>query len=299
MSRIAATSSASNPFVRGSFASKLQTNFTGTSSYRGTKSFYFFHVPKTGGRTVIRYLENLYGLTSVIHPSRRNSVIRDVFLKEKFVAAQPIAKGPIVGHYAPLSLLRGREDSYYKVCNWRHPARWLLSLYNFRHYRKSKAIKNKFAFVDFRRSMLRNPMTEHLLLYCAEVRGWTYFFMSDKRKFDRACAIIEQFDRFDDIAKVDDLLGFIGHESTQRPSNKNVLPHDETVLHYVDRATMTEIERENAVDFLLHKIALGEQIRCVRDEAENVLSRAFEPRDIVRLLLLPYYRYKTWVAPFK
>jgi hypothetical protein len=147
--------------------------------------------------------------------------------------------------------------------------------------------------------MLRNPMTEHLLLYCAEVRGWTYFFMSDKRKFDRACAIIEQFDRFDDIAKVDDLLGFIAHESMHRPSNKNVLSHDETVLHYVDRATMNEIERENPVDFLLHKIALGEQIRYVRDEAENVLSRVFEPRDIVRLLLLPYYRYKTWVAPFK
>jgi len=62
---------------------------------------------------------------------------------------------------------------------------------------------------------------------------------------------------------------------------------------------MNEIERENPVDFLLHKIALGEQIRYVRDEAENVLSRVFEPGDIVRLLLLPYYRYKTWVAPFK
>jgi len=146
--------------------------------------------------------------------------------------------------------------------------------------------------------MLRNPMTEHLLLYCADLRGWTYFFMSDKCKFDLAYATIKRFDRFHDIADVDNFLEFIGYETGHKPRGQNVLSSDEKVLPYLDCETIAEIERLNPVDFFLHKITQVEDIQLVCDEAARTLNQAFDPRDIMRLLLLPYYRYKIWVAPF-
>ncbi len=275
-----------------------QTGLTAKSDNDGAKDLYFFHIPKTGGRTVIRHIENWCGKSAIVDPPKNKVLICDLFLKKKFLAPRGVADNTIVGHYASFSLLHGRERNYHKVCFWRHPARWCLSLYNYRHHRNSESIKRRLRLDDFCRSMLRNPMTAHLLLYCADLRGWTYFFMSDKRKFDLACATIKRFDRFHDIAEVDDFLEFIGYETGHKPRSQNVLSSDEKVLPYVDCETIAEIERRNPVDFLLHKITQVEDIQLVCDEAARTLNQAFDPRDIVRLLLLPYYRYKIWVAPF-
>jgi len=275
-----------------------QTGLTAKSGNDGARALYFFHIPKTGGRTVIRHVERRYGKSVIVNPSKNKVLICDIFLKKKFLTLQSLGDRHIVGHFASFSLLRGRENRYYKACFWRNPATWCLSLYNYRHHRNSKKIKTKIDFADFCRSFLRNPMTGYLLLRCADVRGWTYFFMSDKRKFDLACATIERFDRFDDIAKVDEFLEFIGHENGQKPKCYNRLSPSEKALQYIDEPTIAEIERQYAVDFFLHKIALGADIHHVRDQAARALNRSFDPRDVVRLLLLPYYRYKIWVTRF-
>jgi len=239
-----------------------------------------------------------YGKSGVVSPSKNKSLVCDIFLQKKFIVPPSLGDRPIVGHFASFSLMRGRESNYYKACFWRHPAKWHLSFYNYRHHRNSHTIKRKFGFADFYRSMLRNPMTEGLLLYCADVRGWSYFFMSDKCKFDLACATIERFDRFEDIAKVDDYLEFIGYENGQKPKDHNRSSRAGNTLQHLDEATIAKIERQNPVDLLLHKIALGEETQAVRKEAASVLSRVFDPGDIVRALLVPYYRFKTWVVPF-
>jgi len=275
-----------------------QTNLTAKSGDDGARILYFFHMTKTGGRTIVRHIEQRYGKNAIVHPLKNKTLIHDTFLKKKFRPPQSLGDRHIVGHFASFSLLRGRENHYYKACFWRSPATWYLSFYNYRHSRNSKTIKRKIDFAAFCRSLLPNPMTERLLLRCADVRGCAYFFMSDKRKFDLACATIERFDRFDDIAKVDEFLEFIGHENGQKPKSYNRTPPSEKALEYIDEPTIAEIERRNPVDFLLHKIAMGEEIHHVRDQAARALNRSFDLRDIVPLLLLPYYRYKVWVTPF-
>jgi len=299
MTSKAAPITRSSSFSEHGYARSPQTNLTAISRDDDERALYFFHVPKTGGRTVIKHLVQRYGKNGIVNPSKNKSLVRDIFLQKKFIVPPSLGDRSVVGHFASFSLLRGRENHYYKACFWRNPATWYLSLYNYRHHRNSYKIKRKIDFADFCGSMLRNRMTELLLLRCADVRGWTYFFMSDKRKFDLACATIERFDRFDDITKVDEFLEFIGHENGQKPNSYNRLPPSEKALEYIDEPTIAKIERRNAVDFFLHKIALGKEIQVVRDQAARALNRSFDPRDIVRLLLLPYYRYKVWVARFE
>jgi hypothetical protein len=298
MTKIAARMARSRSSSEHGYARSAQLNPTAISGDDDQVALYFFHIPKTGGRTLIKHLEQRYGKNGVVNPSKNKSPVCDIFLQKKFIVPSNLGARHIVGHFASFSLMGGRESNYYKVCFWRHPAKWYLSFYNYRHHRNSDTIKRKFSFADFRRSMLRNPMTEALLLYCADVRGWSHFFMSDKHKFDLACATIERFDRFEDIAKVDNFLEFIGDENGHKPKDYNRAFKSENVLQHIDEATIVEIECQNPVDLLLHKIALGEETQAVRKEAASVLSRAFDPGDIVRALLVPYYRFKTWVVPF-
>jgi len=298
MNKIATPVSASSPPFQDGHAHRSQPGLTVKSGDGGRRLFYFFHMQKTGGTTVKKHLEQQYGKSGIVNPSKNKSLVCDLFLQKKFIVPPSLGDSHIIGHFASFSLLRGRECNYYKACFWRHPADRFLSFYNYRHHRNAHRIKRVFRFADFCRSMLRNPMTEELLLYCADVPGWSYFFMSDKRKFDLACAAVERFDRFDDIAHIDDFIEFIGHENGRKPKDYNRSSQSENVLQHLDEATIAEIERQNTVDLLLHKIALGVEIQAVREEAASVLNRVFDPRDIVHLLLLPYYRFKTWVVPF-
>ena len=298
MIRIAATVTKSPSFSEHGCMRSPQTNLTAKSGDRTRRLFYFFHVTKTGGRTIKKHLVQIYGEDGVVNPLKNKSYISNIFLRKKFIMPAGSDNKTIVGHFASFSLVCGRERKYHKSCFWRHPASWYISMYNYRHRRNSHRIKRKFGFGDFYKSMLPNPMTEELLLYCADVSAWSYFFMSDKRKFDLACATIEQFDRFHDIAKVDDFLDFVGYQNGQKPKDYNRSSKAENTLQYLDEATIADIERQNAVDYFLHKISVGENIQLVRDEAAGALKHAFEPRDIVRLLSLPYYRFKTWIVPF-
>jgi hypothetical protein len=63
----------------------------------------------------------------------------------------------------------------------------------------------------------------------------------------------------------------------------------------MDAATREELERRNPVDDLVHQLALGGDRRQVVIEAKQTLNEAFDPGDITRLLLLPYYRIRIWL----
>jgi len=255
-------------------------------------------MPKTGGRTIERHITERFGIPNVFHAKKDKSWFTDFFMSAKMVPASAEAEAHIIGHYAPLSLIRGREENYYKVCFWRHPADWFLSFYNYRHFRHAGRLKRKFTFADFEKSMLRNPMTEYLLLYCGAIPGWTYFFMSDRAKFDAACALIEKFDYFADIANVDDFLETVGNGEGGKPSIHNRIQPCHKTLPGLDEVARRAIVRSNAIDFYLHRLTLRRDRAAVCEEARKRLKSSFNFLDLLRLAAVPYYRFRIWVLPF-
>ena len=135
------------------------------------KYFYFFHMPKTGGRTIEKHISTRFEACEVLRPAKNKTFYADCFSRRKYVVAHEARDAHIVGHFASWTLLGDREQNYYKACFWRHPADWFLSFYNYRHRRNAKKLRRPFDFTDFCKSMLRNPMTEHFLLYCGDVPG--------------------------------------------------------------------------------------------------------------------------------
>jgi hypothetical protein len=255
-------------------------------------------MPKTGGISIERHISLLFGSHNVFYPKKRKRWFADFFLGSKIAATGTAENAHIIGHFAPFSVMRDREEEYYKVCFWRHPADWYLSFYNYRHRRNAARLKRQFTFGDFQRSMLRNPMTEYLLLYCGGLPGFTYFFKSDLAKFEAACGLVAKFDYFADIAKVDDFLSAVGIREGQKPKAHNRTPSDQKTLSQLDKTARRTIEHANPIDFYLHRLALGEDHEQVYNEAGRMLRSSFDASDILRLAALPYYRFKTWVLPF-
>jgi hypothetical protein len=269
----------------------------------GREAIYFFHVPKTGGRSIERSMTAYFGRDRIIFVGKHKGFLTDIVCRAKHArtvatAVDPISLPHIAGHFAPLSLITDSAEKYYKVCFWRHPADWMLSLYNFRHHRNRAKLRHHFAFEDFRRSMLRNPMTEHLLLYCGDVPGYRYFFMSDRTKFRRACAIVEQFDLFTDIAGVDRFLERIRPPSVSRIEDCNRLSTDEKVLPQLSNNELCRIEQKNRVDYFIWLLTRATDATAVRTAAEQSLSGMTLVRDLICLVRRPWYRIKVWFLPF-
>lgn len=266
------------------------------------RPIYHFHIPKTGGRTVKKFLSSLVDENAVLDPRRNRALHSDLFLRRKNVDHRVVdpaspAKPHVVGHFASFSFIERCPDAYLKVCFWRHPADWMLSFYNHRQYRNRHTFVRPYGFETFCRSMLRNGMTEHLLLHCGDVSGLRYFFMSDRAKFLSALRMIERFDRFQDIAEVDGFLAGLRGEDEAKPEDYNRIKLSAKIVPSLDAATRERIAAANAIDAFLHRIALGEDRARVRQEALRTLSAAFQWADVWRLLRLPAYRMAIWVLP--
>ena len=260
------------------------------------RALFFFHMPKTGGRTVEQHLTKCAGYTAIYHPKKSRKFYADL-LGVKVDGPAPPRGRHVVGHFASLSLIADAPHNYVKVCFWRHPSDWFLSLYNYRLHRNAHRIYRPFTFNGFRRSMLRNPMTEHFLLHCGDVPGIKYFFMSDAKKFSRALMLARKFDRFDDISSVNSVLRLVGWGDGKITDHNRIRDVDKHV-GLLDPDTRAHIKSANTVDYLLHRLALTGDLEEVVAEARASLNRRFDPRDILRLAALPYYRMKTWGLPF-
>jgi len=250
---------------------------------------FFFHVPKTGGRTVERFLAAKFG-ADVYHPKRNKKWFAGLAASKIGDRETPCGRH-IVGHTASWSLLEGAPQRYQKICFWRHPADWFLSFYNYRIHRTAHRFDQPFAFEDFRRSMLRNPMTECLLLKCGDVRAHRYFLMSDDEKFLRAARLLRKFDTFSDIGEVDGVLRGIAGDDASIP-HFNRLRNKQ--LQRLDQHVRAEIVSDNPVDYYLHKLTLTADHANVIREARTRLNRRFAFGDVLRLIALPYNRLKIW-----
>lgn len=262
------------------------------------KLIYFFHIPKTGGRTVAGHLIERFGADGIFHPNRNRSWRTDLFMGEKFQGERTAGDLHVMGHFAPMSLLRGRENAYFKICFWRHPGDWLVSFYNYRHFRLADRMKRSFSFDDFTGSMLRNPMTEHLLLYSGGIRGWAYFRMSDRQKFHAALRLVDRFDQFSDISNVNGFVASVGYTKKGRPVDHNRLGPGQKRIAAIPESMRRRIASTNPVDYFLHRIALGDDRQKVCAQADRTLRPTFDARDLLRLAALPYFRFKIWAWPF-
>lgn len=274
-----------------------------STSLELAKPIYFFHMPKTGGRTVDRALISYFGRGRVHKPAKHKSPMTDILRTTKFVpdvrSAGTSGDLPHVsGHFASFSLIARHAEDYNKVCFWRDPAAWTLSLYNFRHWRNKDRLKRSFGFADFVRSQLPNPMTELFLLYCGDVPGAKYFAMSDLNKFEAAVALSQRFDRFADISQVDAFIDSIRPVGQERLPDSNRLTEETKVLRSLDAEMRAWVLRRSPVDALMHRISLGEDVEVVRAAARRELSRVSHLRDVPSLIAQPYYRAKVWTIPF-
>ncbi len=269
------------------------------------KLLFFFHVPKTGGSTVTNAFVRKFGRQKVLRlmDKRGKGFLVDVIRSEKFLPPACAQNGAIdnshiTGHVASLSIIEGRESKYHKACFWRHPADWFLSYYNWRNRKDKGRQKRTYSFLDFVKSLSHNPMSQDFLLYCGDVPGWKYFFMSDRRKFECALSIADKFDVFADISRVDDYLVSVGCGSKESIERRLSFPKEEKALRSLDPKTRHRLERLNPVDYYIHRIALGQDRAQAIAEADRALTSRFQFRDLVRLITRPYYRLKVKFIPF-
>jgi hypothetical protein len=272
------------------------------SASASDRPIYQFHIPKTGGRTIAKFLSSRIGLRSILDPRRNKSVHADIFLGRKNFDCRAVdpaspTKPHVIGHFASFSFIARCPEAYLKVCFWRHPADWMLSFYNHRQHRNRHKFVRSYGFESFRRSMLRNGMTEHLLLHCGDVSGLRYFFMSDRAKFLAAMRLVERFDMFQDISKVDAFLATVRGENEDKPEDYNRIETSARIMRSLDPALRQRLAATNLIDTYLHRIALGEDRARITEEAMRTLASKFDPRDLWRLARLPFYRLAIWVLP--
>jgi hypothetical protein len=266
-------------------------------SSRRRSPHFFYHVPKTGGSTIHTHLVEKFGRDRVVVPAKNKAPLVDVWSDRKFVASSKVldaqnALMSITGHFASFSIIGEQEASYYKVSFWRDPADWCLSYYNWQRHREKTQRKRTYSLMDLTKSFACNPMTQEFLLYCGDVPGWRYFFMSDRRKFDTAVSLARRFDLFADISKVDDYIKTTNLAPDGDVKRHNTVEKGQKAIRSLDEATRQYLRALNPVDDYIHRYTIAtDKIEAIA-EAHRNLSDRFQFRDVIRLIARPYHRLK-------
>lgn len=88
--------------------------------------------------------------------------------------------------------------------------------------------------------------------------NWRYFFASDGQKFDWAPSLIDRFDTFADISKVNDYLYSQGLAEIGGSGYHNRISEPNKVLTSLDTVTRLRLQSLNSVDYCIYRIAMGE-----------------------------------------
>lgn len=266
---------------------------------RPIEAVFFYHVPKTAGSTVLKSLSDRFP-GRFFHPQKSKSLASRTFLAHrKFSmsgedAARLREAQAIAGHWASLSLIRGREKEFYKVCFWRQPADFVISYYNWHMNRRRDTLSRPVDFKAFTRYLMRNNMARHFLLYCRDVSALEFMLMSDWRKFEIIAEAASDFDVFEDIATVDHFIASLGITKVR---DENVVPKERKGRLSLTADEVEALTRRNAVDHYVSRLSRGEDRETVIAEAKANLSHGVSPTDIWETLASPYYRFRVLVAP--
>jgi hypothetical protein len=141
-------------------------------------------------------------------------------------------------------------------------------------------------------------MSQDFLLYCGDLPGWRYFFMSDRQKFRKAIALAERFDIFADISRVDEYLDSAKLAENRSIERHNTVSERERALQNLDPTTRRRLEALSPVDYYIHRFAVCQDKAKVLAEADAALSNNFPFRDALRLFVRVYYRFKVNFIPF-
>lgn len=265
---------------------------------RPIEAVFFYHVPKTAGSTVLKSLSDRFP-GRVFHPQKSKRPLAGAFGRRKVrMTADDMARWnnaqAIVGHWASMSLMRGAEDRFHKVCFWRPPADFVVSYYNWHINRRWDTLNRPVDFKVFTRYLMRNNMARHFLLYCCDVPGTELALMSDWRKFEIIADAAARFDVFRDIKAVDQFIASLGITKTR---DENVVPQERKGRLSLTQPEIESLTRRNAVDHYVSRLALGESRDAVIAEAKANLSHSPSLTDIWETLAAPYYRFRVLVAP--
>lgn len=266
---------------------------SGTRSDSVNQPLFYFHVPKTGGTTIIAHVLQRYGREKVLRPKKNKAFLTDIWLARKCKykrSPNEDRRQSVVGHFASLSIIAGRELAYRKVCFWRHPAGWALSYYNWRRQVETAKLQRAYSLKDLVWSFARNPMTQDFLLYCGDVPGWRYFLMSDQRKFEAAVSLAKRFDVFADISEVDAYLKALSLVNGAAIERQKVVLNK--ALKILNPETQLYLERWNPVDYYVHLFSMARDKASVIAEARGNLNARFPLHDVIHLFARPYYRLK-------
>ena len=257
---------------------------------------YQFHIPKTGGRTIEKFLSTPYR-PRVLDPRRNRAFIPILKWTTRVVDPATPSKPHVIGHYASFSFIARCPEAYLKVCFWRHPADWMLSFYNYPAAPQPAHVR---AVLRFRELLQVHAAQRHdraPALHCGDVSGLRYFFMSDRAKFLAAMRLVERFDMFQDISTVDAFLAMVRGEGEGKPEDYNRIETSAKVRTSLDPELRQRLAATNLIDTYLHRVALGEDRARITEEANRTLASKFDPRDLWRLARLPLYRLSIWVLP--
>lgn len=263
------------------------------------EAVFFYHVPKTAGSTILKYLGDRFP-GRVFHPQKEKGALVNLLRRRKVRlhdedTAQWRKAQAIAGHWASMSLIEGSDKRFYKVCFWRPPADFVISFYNWYTNRRLEKLRRPIDFQLFTRYATRNLMARHFLLYCCDKRGIDLLVMSDWRKFQIIAEAAAGFDRFQDIAAVDDFIAELGITKT---TDANVVPKSRRQKLSLSAAEIEALTRRNAVDHYVSRIARGEDRAAVTAEAKANLSHAISLTDLWEALAAPYYRLRVIVLPY-
>lgn len=225
----------------------------------GRTVYFFLHVPKCAGSTIIEHLEGHLGARA-LHAPRSAGTGRNFFgNRYPFAIDDPRLRDVdlIYGHALSASL-RGLlpRTRILETALLRDPVGWFVSMYNFRLARERDGVGSRVPpFADWYQAERRNPIARFLLYRHLEVGVPWLYGLSSADQLRRIEAALERFwfvGSYRAVGKLTDRIASdLGVPGSPEP--RNVDSVRAVTVNALPDAQRRRIEAENRIDSLLYE----------------------------------------------